>query len=71
MALTTNPYLNWLYDPDLDHDGDDEDPNGFPNLSTPVGRRHYREGMEISDSEDDRAGTADSDDEVLCDRSGD
>lgn len=70
MALTVNSHHNSLYDPDLDHDGDDEDPNGFPNLSTLVGRRHYSESMKISDSEDDRAGTADSNDEVLCDQSG-
>lgn len=70
MALIINPYPESLFNPDQDHDGDEDDPNGYRNVSTPVDRHHYREGTEIPDSEEERTQDVDSDDDVLCDQSG-
>lgn len=71
MALIINPYPESLFNPDQDHDGDDDDPKGYRNVSTPVDHHHhYQEGTEIPDSEEERTKDVDSDDDVLCDQSG-
>ncbi len=70
MALTTNPYLAHPFNPKHDHEGDDEDPDGYRKLLIPIGRNHYQDNMKIPDSEEDRTGNVDSDDDVQHDRSG-
>lgn len=61
MALVVNPYLTSTFtNPNLNND-DDEDPKGHRKRRFSTGRDHYKEEVEIPDSEDERIDGEDRD----------
>ena len=64
MAAIAHPQMSALFNLSRGRDNDDEDPDGHRRCSNSAGRHHYKEEVEVPDSEDDEDG---EEDELLSD----